>query len=210
MVRASTAACELVAATSTSSRPSNTAHIAARSGGSRRARERRRAGRRRSAAEMCARPAALDRHRAPARHADAGRSRCRCGPAASGGCAPVPRGAGRAATAGRRRAARVRAAAPVSGARPAASAAAARCATPRSARRPGTRHACAGIAVLFRLLTGLADGLAPKERRYAQARFAPTTWVPRFLSAAPADAKRTVREFSCTRSGMLAARRRTG
>ena len=36
-------------------------------------------------------------------------------------------------------------------------------------------------SILFRRLTGLADGLAPKERRYVRpARFAPMSWVPRF------------------------------
>jgi hypothetical protein len=37
------------------------------------------------------------------------------------------------------------------------------------------------ITVLFLLLAGLADGLAPKEQRYVSPRFAPTGWVPRFL-----------------------------
>ncbi len=45
------------------------------------------------------------------------------------------------------------------------------------------RHARAGHeTVLFLVLTGLADGLAPKERRYARARDSPQQlWVPRFL-----------------------------
>ena len=44
-------------------------------------------------------------------------------------------------------------------------------------RNAGLAH----LTVLFLGLTGLADGLAPKERRYAAVRFAPTTWAPRFL-----------------------------
>jgi hypothetical protein len=43
--------------------------------------------------------------------------------------------------------------------------------------------------VLFLMLAGLADGLAPKERRYRPtARLAPTTWVPRFHSRTDACA----------------------
>lgn len=49
----------------------------------------------------------------------------------------------------------------------------------------------------FCLLAGLAVGLAPKERRYAE-RLAPTTWVPRFLS----------RSSDGTRNGNSAVRRR--
>ena len=56
--------------------------------------------------------------------------------------------------------------------------------------------------VLFLVLAGLADGLAPKERRYALARFAPTTWVPRFLSTPIGGARR---EFSCIAAAMLTA-----
>jgi hypothetical protein len=35
--------------------------------------------------------------------------------------------------------------------------------------------------VLFLWLTGLADGLAPKEWRYVQNTIRPNKWVPRFL-----------------------------
>ena len=51
-----------------------------------------------------------------------------------------------------------------------------------AAVRAGRGGASAGgISILFRRLTGLADGLAPKERRYVRpARFAPVSWVPRF------------------------------
>ena len=35
--------------------------------------------------------------------------------------------------------------------------------------------------ILFPWLTGLADGLAPKEWRYVQNTIRPNKWVPRFL-----------------------------
>jgi hypothetical protein len=48
---------------------------------------------------------------------------------------------------------------------------------------------------LFRELAGLADGLAPKERRYVAASHdsPQTTWVPRFRYAL---LSRALREFS--------------
>ena len=53
------------------------------------------------------------------------------------------------------------------------------------ARSRGTVAPDRGVSdiVLFLVLAGLADGLASKERRYARARLAPTTWFPHFPPA---------------------------
>jgi hypothetical protein len=69
-------------------------------------------------------------------------------------------------------------------------------------------RACRGrcschCSLLFRKLAGLADGLAPKERRYGHvARLAPTKWFPRFPPSVPMDLQAETQRY---RGAMLPA-----
>ena len=64
---------------------------------------------------------------------------------------------------------------------------------PRTDARDAQKRLLGACADLFLLLTGLADGLAPKERRYAANAIRPNNLVP---PLPPPDLLRAARDFS--------------
>ena len=182
------AACELVAATSTSTKPSKTAHRAARSG-----RKPERSWRRRGGASG---------RRAPGAGCSARRrGRDRDGPAGGGGrgdavapgrsVAPGRRGAGAVGGAGGGRWRWPATSAPssldasdgrlnMSSSEPSSHAS-----TWRARSGSARRRLLAAYTVLFLSLAGLADGLAPKERRYALQAISPNNLGPPLPFASP-------------------------